>query len=269
MTIDTLDMRLDILNMAWAAGSGHIGGSFSAMEILKVLYFERMRIRPNEPDWEERDRMVLSKGHAAPALYVCLAHRGFFSPDVLPTLREMGSILQGHPCMFKCPGVDLSTGSLGLGLSAGVGMALALRESAPESRVYVLLGDGELQEGQNYEAIMAMNSFSLTNLTPIVDWNGVQLDGTTEEIQPHQTPLTERLSGFGLKLFEADGHDEDAIRAVLSESASCRHPHMIIAHTVKGKGVSFMEGKAAWHGKPLTKEEYDLAKKELEERKRI
>ena len=269
MTNEAIDLRLDVLNMARAAGSGHIGGSFSAMEILKVLYFDLMRVRPEAPRWEERDRLVLSKGHAAPALYTCLAHRGFFDPEELLHLRDLGHFLQGHPCMFKCPGVDMSTGSLGLGLSTGVGMALALRERAPQAHVYVLLGDGDLQEGQNYEAVMAMRAFGLVNLTPIVDFNGVQLDGTNEQVQPNQMPLAAKFAGFGLKVFEADGHDEAQLKEVLSEAKDCGVPHVVIAHTVKGKGVSFMEGQSAWHGKPLSPEDYRLAREELEGRKAL
>ncbi len=263
MTNQAIDMRLSVLDMALAAGSGHIGGSFSAMEILKVLYEDQMRVRPKEPLWADRDRLVLSKGHAAPALYVNLARKGFFDAGELTHLRELGHFLQGHPCMFKCPGVDMSTGSLGLGLSVGVGMALSLRDEHPDAHVYVILGDGELQEGQNYEAMMAMRSFSLSNLTPIVDYNRVQLDGTNDEIQPNQTALAERLAGFGLTLFMTDGHDEAALRKTLAEARACSQPHIVIANTIKGKGVSFMEGKSAWHGKPITKEEYEAACAEL------
>ena len=259
-------LRLQVLDMGLAAGSGHMGGSLSCAEIVHVLYAHVLRYDAHRPDWPGRDRFVLSKGHAAPMLYAVLARSGFFAPALLDTLRDLGSPLQGHPCMFKLPGVDLSTGSLGLGLSAALGMALALREDAPDAHVYALLGDGELQEGQNWEAFMAQCAFRAVNLTPIVDWNGVQLDGRTEQVQPGQAPLTEKLVGFGLRVWTVDGHDEAALLAALSEAAVCGVPHVVVARTVKGKGVSFMEGQAAWHGKPLTPAEHRAARAELEGR---
>jgi transketolase len=261
------DLRLNVLDMALAAGSGHIGGSFSCAEILAVLYREVLRVDPRNPRWPDRDRLVLSKGHAAPMLYACLAERGFFEKSLLTTLRELNSPLQGHPCMFKLPGVDMSTGSLGMGLSVGVGTALALRARGSDARVYVLLGDGELQEGMNWEAVMSLKRWGLDALTPIVDLNGVQLDGTTQEIQPGQSDMMSKLRGFGLKVMECDGHDPASIREALDWARSAGAPHAIVAHTVKGKGVSFMEGKAAWHGKPITKEEYDAARAEIEGRR--
>lgn len=257
-------LRLTVLAMGRAAGSGHMGGSLSCAEILNVLYGRVLRVDPARPDWPERDRFVLSKGHAAPMLYACLARAGFFGAELLGTLREFGSPLQGHPCMFKLPGVDMSTGSLGLGLSVGVGMALALR-GAP-AHVYALLGDGELQEGQNWEAFMSMRAFDLHSLTPIVDLNGVQLDGPTAVVQPAQAALAKKLTGFGIRVFEVDGHDEGQIECALREAKACGEPHAVVALTVKGKGVSFMEGQAAWHGKPLSAEDYAAARAEVEGR---
>lgn len=257
-------LRLTVLAMGRAAGSGHMGGSLSCAEILNVLYGRVLRVDPARPDWRERDRFVLSKGHAAPMLYACLARAGFFGEELLETLRELGSPLQGHPCMFKLPGVDMSTGSLGLGLSVCVGMALALRNTP--AHVYALLGDGELQEGQNWEAFMSMRAFDLQNMTPIVDLNGVQLDGPTDVVQPAQAALSQKLAGFGIRVFEVDGHDEGQIERAVREARNCGEPHAVVAHTVKGKGVSFMEGQAAWHGKPLSAEDYAAARAEVEGR---
>ncbi len=257
-------LRLAVLAMGRAAGSGHMGGSLSCAEILNVLYGRVLRVDPARPDWRERDRFVLSKGHAAPMLYACLARAGFFGEELLGTLRELGSPLQGHPCMFKLPGVDMSTGSLGLGLSVCVGMALALRNTP--AHVYALLGDGELQEGQNWEAFMSMRAFDLQNMTPIVDLNGVQLDGPTDVVQPAQAALSQKLAGFGIRVFEVDGHDEGQIERAVREARNCGEPHAVVAHTVKGKGVSFMEGQAAWHGKPLSAEDYAAARAEVEGR---
>lgn len=260
-------LRLDVLDMALAAGSGHIGGSFSCAELLSVLYREALNVDPERPDWPDRDRLVLSKGHAAPMLYACLAERGFFERSLLRTLRDLGSPLQGHPCMFKLPGVDMSTGSLGMGLSVGVGMALALRVRASGARVYVLLGDGELQEGMNWEALMSLMRWNLSTVTPIVDLNGVQLDGATDEVQPGQAAVIDKLCGFGLKVRACDGHDVSSIREALAWARHMDLPHVIVANTVKGKGVGFMEGQAAWHGKPLTQDEYGRARAEIEGRR--
>ena len=257
-------LRLDVLRMAWEAGSGHMGGSLSCAEILNVLYTRILRISPTAPHTERRDRLILSKGHAAPMLYACLAREGFFPRTLLWTLRELGSPLQGHPSMTKLDSIDMSTGSLGLGLSVGVGMALALREI--DARVYVLLGDGELQEGQNWEGFMSICSFQLHNITPIIDANGIQLDGRLCEIQPHQTEISQKLQGFGVMVLEVDGHDEVQIEQALIQAQHINRPHAIVAHTVKGKGVSFMEGQAAWHGKPLSEQDYQVACMEIERR---
>lgn len=257
-------LRLDVLSMGFAAGSGHMGGSMSCAEIMSVLYDRILRIDPQNPQDRLRDRFILSKGHAAPMLYACLARKGYIERSELASLRNIDSPLQGHPSMLKMPGIDMSTGSLGLGLSVGVGMALSLRGT--DSRVYVLLGDGEMQEGQNWEALMSVCSFNLANITPIVDLNGVQLDGRTNEIQPNQTELTTKLKGFGFVVKEIDGHDEEMIESALIWAQQVNKPHIIVANTVKGKGISFMEGQSAWHGKPLSEADYRLACEEIEGR---
>lgn len=256
-------LRQRILDMIHAAGSGHCGGSLSAVEILWTLYRHVLRVRPEDPNWEDRDRFILSKGHAAPALYAVLAERGFFDPAVLGTLRRAGSILQGHPDMRKTPGVELSTGSLGMGISAGVGMALGARLAGKGFRVFVLVGDGELQEGQNWEGLAAAAKYRLDNLVVIIDRNGVQLDGPVEQIMP-MLDLAAKLREFGWEVDGCDGHDcGQLLQAFRSLAAANGRPKVIIAQTVKGKGVSFMEGQSEWHGKPLLAEDYRLAKAEL------
>ena len=200
------ELRLTILDMVHKAGSGHTGGSLSCCEILTVLYDEVMNINPSEPKWEDRDRFILSKGHAAPALYATLARKGYFDPQELGTLRQMGSCLQGHPCMFKLPGVEMSTGSLGMGISVGVGMALSARLLGKSYKVYVLCGDGEMQEGQNWEALMSISKWDLGNLVVIIDRNGVQLDGTEQQVMP-LGDLAQKISAFGLETIRCDGHD--------------------------------------------------------------
>ena len=258
-----LRLRNQILDMIHTAGSGHCGGSLSSVEILWTLYSRVLRVRPDHPHWEDRDRFILSKGHAAPALYAVLADRGFFDPSLLATLRRAGSVLQGHPDMRKTPGVEMSTGSLGMGISVGVGMALGARLAGKAFRVYVLVGDGELQEGQNWEALTASSKYRLDNLTIIVDRNGVQLDGPVDQIMP-LLDLEAKLREFGCAVRTCDGHD---CRALLDAFSSAEllpgRPKAIIARTVKGKGVSFMEGQAAWHGKPLLADDYRRAKAEL------
>lgn len=256
------ELRLTIVDMIHAAGSGHLGGSLSSAEILTVLYDVIMRVKPEEPEWEDRDRMILSKGHAAPALYAILARKGYFPVSRLNTLRQLGSCLQGHPCMFKLPGVDMSTGSLGMGISVGVGMALAAKFNRKGYRVYVLCGDGELNEGQNWEAMMSIAKWGLNNLVLIIDRNHVQLDGTENEIMP-LLDLKAKIESFGLEVRNCDGHSTRELVACLTEATSSLRPMAIIAETVKGKGVSFMEGQSAWHGKPFEKDEYEQAVKEL------
>jgi transketolase len=258
-----LRLRNQVLDMIHTAGSGHSGGSLSAIEILWTLYARILRLRPDDPHWEDRDRFILSKGHAAPAFYAVLAARGFFDPALLSTLRRTGSMLQGHPDMRKTPGVEMSTGSLGMGISVGVGMALAARLAGKSYRVYVLVGDGELQEGQNWEALASASKYRLDHLTVIVDYNGVQLDGPVNQIMP-LLDLEAKLRDFGAEVRACDGHNCRALLdAFKSAEMSTGRPQVIVARTVKGKGISFMEGQSAWHGKPLLADDYQRAKAEL------
>lgn len=258
-------IRMDILTETYNAGSGHPGGSLSCADILTYLYFEAMNIDPQNPAWEDRDRFVLSKGHAAPALYAALAEKGYFSKDLLPSLRQIGSILQGHPDMRKVPGVDISTGSLGIGLSNACGMALAGKLQNKNYRVYAVTGDGELQEGQIWEAAMFASHYHLDNLTVFVDANGLQIDGkTTDVLSPE--PIEERFSAFGWYVKRIDGHDFNAIDEAVKETAKIKgQPSVIVCDTVKGKGVSYMENKAGWHGVAPKKEDYEIALAELQE----
>ncbi len=255
-------LRRTILRMNYAAGSGHTGGSFSCAEILTVLYDEFLNVRPAEPGWPMRDRFVLSKGHAAPALYATLARKGFFDESLLMTLRKMGSPLQGHPVM-KLAGVDMSTGSLGMGLSVGLGMALAARVKSESWRVYVLCGDGELNEGQNWEALMALAKWRPANFTAIIDRNHVQLDGPEDLIMP-MGDVAAKVESFGLRALCCNGHDCAALRDTLQAAVALNAPAVIIAETVKGKGVSFMEGQSVWHGKPVDDDSFAKAMAELE-----
>jgi len=242
-------IRKDIIKMLAEAGSGHPGGSLSSVEIVTALYFKVLRLKPEEPLWQDRDRFVLSKGHAAPVLYAALAERGFFPVDELLTLRKLGSRLQGHPSWGMLPGVEASTGSLGQGLSIGVGMALAGRLDQRDYRVYVLLGDGEIQEGQVWEAAMAAAHYKAGNLTAILDHNGLQIDGPIEQVMS-PLPLPDKWRAFGWEVREVDGHNfRDLLAAFDWAKGVNDKPSMIIAHTVKGKGVSFMEGVVDWHGK--------------------
>lgn len=257
------ELRRTVLDMVYGIQSGHLGGSFSAAEILVTLYEHELRLDPANPAWPDRDRFVLAKGHAAPALYVELAERGFFPKETLATFRRIDSILQGHPDMKKTPGVEMSTGSLGQGLSAAIGMALAARLDGRTHRIWALLGDGELDEGQVWEAAAFAAAHRLDNLTAIVDWNRVQLDGTTDEILP-LGDLAAKWRAFGWNVLECDGHDVAALlEAYAVAKAERGRPTVILAHTVKGKGVSFMEGEAAWHGAPPNAEQYERAKAEL------
>ncbi len=264
MKTDCLRIRNEIVDAIHNAGSGHTGGSLSCVEILWTLFSEVMRHRPAEPNWPGRDKFVLSKGHAAPALYTVLGEQGYFDLALLSTLRRTGSQLQGHPDMRKLPGVEMSAGSLGMGISVGVGMALAARLAGSDSRTYVLVGDGEMQEGQNWEALMSANKFKLANLVVIVDNNGVQLDGTTEEIMP-MLDIAAKLRAFGFEVLGCDGHNCASMHEALGWAGQATDaPRAIVADTVKGKGVSFMEGQSAWHGKPISVEDYAVAKQELE-----
>lgn len=258
------EVRKSILAALHSAASGHPGGSLSAADLMTYLYFEELRIDPGNPQKADRDRFVLSKGHVAPALYAVLAHRGYFPVEDLLTLRHTGSYLQGHPDMKHIPGVDMSSGSLGQGLSCAVGMAYAAKLDQKDYRVYAMCGDGELQEGQIWEAAMWAGSRGLDNLTVIVDNNHLQIDGTIEEVcSPY--PIDEKFKAFQFHVINIDGNDMEQIRAAFSEAKSVKdHPTAIIAKTVKGKGVSFMENQVDWHGKAPNDEQYARAVSELE-----
>ncbi|MDR7513084.1 MAG: transketolase [Armatimonadota bacterium] len=258
------EFRKTILRMITQAGSGHPGGSLSAIDILTALYFHHLRVDPARPQWPDRDRFVLSKGHGCPAWYVVLAARGYFDPSHLWTLRRIGSPLQGHPDMTRTPGVDMSTGSLGMGFSAAIGMALAGKRDGRPYRVYAMLGDGECQEGAVWEAAMFAAHQGLDNLTAIVDRNGLQQTGRTEE-RVRLDPLAEKWRAFGWEAQEIDGHDMAAIVGALGRArAGTGRPEVIVAHTVKGKGVSFVEGVVGFHGKALTQDELARALAELD-----
>ncbi len=254
-----LIIRRHILTMTHTAQSGHPGGSLSAADIVSALYFHFLRLDPGEPDWPGRDRFILSKGHACPVWYACLAERGFFPVEELLTLRELGGRLQGHPDMRKTPGVDVTTGSLGQGLSAGVGMALGLRLDGIDARVYVMLGDGELDEGQVWEAAMAAAKFHLDNLIAIVDYNNLQLDGTCDQVMPIE-PLADKWRAFGWRVLEMDGNDMSQVVCTIEEAQQTQGlPTVIVAHTVKGKGVPFMENECDWHGRAPNDVEFQRA----------
>jgi len=258
------ELRLDVIKMGYAAGSGHMGGSLSCAEILSVLFEKELRHLKESGKRENRDRLILSKGHAAPMLYACMAKEELIPRELLWTLRDLGSPLQGHPTMHSMPYLDMSAGSLGMGLSVAVGMALALR--GRDIDVYVVLGDGELQEGQNWEAFMSLKSFDLCRVHPIIDQNNVQLDAPTAVIQPNQASIAAKLKGFGLHVAEVDGHDEDQLHQAFAWGRKVGTPHALVAHTTKGKGVSYMEGQAKWHGRALTAEEYQTACEEINKR---
>jgi len=256
-------LRQDIISMLVTSKSGHPGGSLSAAEIVTTLFFNEMKIKPQDPRWADRDRFVLSKGHAAPVLYAALAEKGYFPKEELQWLRQTGHMLQGHPDMKKTPGVDMSTGSLGQGLSAANGMALAGKLDGKDYRVFVLLGDGEMAEGQVWEAAMAAAHYKLDNVTAVLDLNGLQIDGSTDSVMC-STPLTEKWRSFCWNVIEVDGHDVEALLAAFAEAKQCKgKPSIIIAKTVKGKGVSFMENQAGWHGNAPSVEQGEQALKEL------
>lgn len=256
-------IRRDIISMTHAAKSGHPGGSLSAVEILTTLYFDEMNIDPSNPKMPHRDRFVLSKGHAAPVLYATLARRGYFDTEELITLRQIGARLQGHPDMKQIPGVEMSTGSLGQGFSASVGMALATRVTGGQSRVYALLGDGELNEGLVWEAAMAAAHYKLGNLVAILDFNGLQIDGTNDEVMA-VSPVDMKFKSFGWNVLVADGHDFDDLKRAFTQARTFTEaPTVILATTIKGKGVSFMENQVGWHGKAPSAEEKDQAMAEL------
>jgi transketolase len=269
LTIDEMKakakwMRREIIKMIAVAGSGHPGGSLSAVEILAALYFKILKHNPADPHWVDRDRFILSKGHAAPVLYSALAASGYLPQEELCTLRKIDSRLQGHPECEKTPGVEMSAGALGQGLSFGVGVSLACRLNSQNYRTYVLLGDGECDEGQVWEAAMAAAHFKLENLIAVVDNNGVQLDGFNRNIMNIE-PLNKKWLSFGWKVIEVDGHDiAQLISAFKRAQKVIGQPTVIIAHTVKGKGVSFMENNPDWHGKAPNADELKIAMKELE-----
>ncbi len=264
LEITACKIRMGIIEGVHSAKSGHPGGSLSIAEILTYLYFKAMNIDPENPKKADRDRFVLSKGHAAPALYSALAYRGYFDPELLKTLRHIGSILQGHPDMKHIPGVDMSTGSLGQGISAAVGMALSAKHFGDNYKVYAVLGDGEIEEGQVWEAAMFAGNKNLSNLTAFIDYNNLQIDGTIEEVNS-AAPIDKKFEAFKWHTIAIDGNDFDQIEAALKEAETVDKPVAIIAKTVKGKGVSYMENAVNWHGAAPNDELYEQAMKELDE----
>lgn len=258
------DVRKNIIEMIYEAKSGHPGGSLSCADIITYLYFSKMKIDANNPKDINRDRFVLSKGHAAPALYSVLAEKGFFKKEELKNLRKVGAMLQGHPDAKNIPGVDVSTGSLGQGISNAVGMALGLKSEKNLAKVYTLLGDGEIQEGLVWEAAMAAGHYKLDNLVAILDYNGLQIDGKNDEVMT-VSPVDKKFENFGWNVVVCDGHDYDEIHKVFeSLEATSGKPNLIIAKTIKGKGVSFMEDQAGWHGQAPSYEEKEKALEEIE-----
>ena len=256
-------VRVGIVDAVFSASSGHPGGSLSIADILTYLYFEELNIDPANPDAPDRDRLVLSKGHTAPALYAALAEKGFFSKDELKNLRQVGSFLQGHPDMKGTPGVDMTTGSLGLGVSAACGMALAAKIDGKDYRTYAIIGDGESQEGQVWEAAMFAAHYKLDNLCFILDLNGLQIDGKITEVM-NPMPHDKKFEGFGFNVILANAHDFESIEAAFANARACKgKPSVIIANSVKGKGVSFMEDQASWHGSAPNDEQYAQAVAEI------
>ena len=264
LKVNAAKVRLGIIEGVFAAKSGHPGGSLSAAEIFTYLYFKEMRIDPKDPKNPDRDRLVLSKGHCAPGLYSALAQRGYFSPEEMKSLRHIGSFLQGHPDMKGTPGVDMSSGSLGQGISAAVGMALAGKLDQKDYRVYTLLGDGEIEEGQVWEAAMFAAHKKLDNLCVIVDYNGLQIDGPVDEVGG-PSPIDQKFEAFGFDVVTINGNDFEEIEKALDHAKTVKgKPCAIVAKTIKGKGVSYMENNVAWHGSAPNKEQYDIAMGELE-----
>ena len=259
-------VRMDIIRAVHAAKSGHPGGSLSAADLFTYLYQRELRVDPANPKWPDRDRFVLSKGHTAPGLYAVLAERGFFPVEELETLRHIGSDLQGHPNMNETPGVDMSTGSLGQGISAACGMALSAKYLGKDCRVYALLGDGEIQEGEVWEAFMFAHHYKLDNLCAVIDNNGLQIDGNIADVMSPY-PIPDKLRAFGWAVAEIDGHDFDQMEAAFAQAKATKGvPFAIVMKTVKGKGVSFMENQAGWHGKAPNDQEYETAMAELSAR---
>ena len=264
LQITACKVRMGILTGTHSAKAGHPGGSLSAADLFTYLYFQELNVDPANPKWEDRDRFVLSKGHTAPGLYAALAHRGFFPVEDLTTLRHIDSYLQGHPNMNSVPGVDMSTGSLGQGISCAVGMAMGLKHQGKSARVYTLLGDGEIQEGQVWEACMAASHYKLDNLVVIVDNNGLQIDGDVAKVMSPY-PIADKLETFGFHTIAMDGHDFDQMEKAFAEARTVKgKPTAIVMKTVKGKGVSFMENNAGWHGKAPNDAEYAQAMDEIQ-----
>lgn len=257
------DIRMHIIDEVFSAQSGHPGGSLSIADIITYLYFSEMNVNPNNPTWEERDRFVLSKGHTCPALYAALAEKGFFPKEDLVTFRQADSYLQGHPDMKHIPGVDMSSGSLGQGISAACGMALSAKLQNKDFRVYTVLGDGESQEGQVWEAAMFAAHYHLDNLCAVLDFNGLQIDGRITDVM-NPTPLDEKFKAFGWNVITVNGHDFEELEAAFAKAKETKGaPTLILAKTTKGKGVSFMEDNAGWHGKAPNAEQYEIARAEL------
>lgn len=265
LALQAAKIRKSALTAIQSANSGHVGGSFSVIDILTVLYFDKMNIDPIKPKKEDRDRFVLSKGHCSPAMYAVLAHRGYFPVDYLKTFRDIDSNLSGHVEMRNVPGVDMSAGSLGQGISAAVGMAVSLKMYKKKYQVYVAVGDGEIQEGQVWEAAMAAGNYKLDNLTLFVDNNNLQIDGTVEDVMSPY-PIEEKFKAFKWNVITIDGHDCEAIAEAVDAARKCKGmPTVIVAKTTKGKGVSFMENNVQWHGKTPDKGQYEQAFKELDD----
>ncbi len=263
LQITACKVRMGVIESTHSAKAGHPGGSLSAADVFTYLYFKELNIDPKNPKWDGRDRFVLSKGHTAPGLYSALANRGFFPVEDLKTLRHIDSYLQGHPNMNTVPGVDMSTGSLGQGISAAVGMAIAAKYQNKTNRVYALLGDGEIQEGQVWEACMAASHYKLDNLCIVVDNNGLQIDGAVKDVMSPY-PIVGKLEAFGFKVEAVDGHDFDALEKAFANARETKGaPYAIVMTTVKGKGVSYMENQAGWHGKAPNDAEYEQAMNEL------
>ena len=264
LEITACKVRMGVIEGVYNAKSGHPGGSLSASDLFTYLYFKEMNVNPEDPHMDSRDRFVLSKGHTAPGLYATLALKGFFPVEELKTLRHIGSRLQGHPNMNTVPGIDMSTGSLGQGISAAVGMALGGKLKKKDYRVYTVLGDGEIAEGQVWEAAMSAAKYHLDNLCAVVDVNGLQIDGATKDVMPSE-PLDKKFEAFNWNVIHVDGHDYDALLQAFADAAACKgKPTVLLLKTTKGKGVSFMENNAGWHGKAPNDEQYAQAKAELE-----
>ncbi|MDO8685646.1 MAG: transketolase [Clostridiales bacterium] len=264
LEIKAKELRKNIVTMIYEARSGHPGGSLSIADIVAALYYDELKINPSDPKWSERDRVILSKGHCCPVIYAVLAMKGYFDFNIIHTLRKMGSILQGHPDMKKVPGIDMTTGSLGQGLSVGSGMAYGAKKDGLDSRVFVILGDGELQEGQVWEAAMLASKYKLNNLIAVIDSNDLQIDGFCSEVMPIE-PIDKKWEAFGWEVYKINGHNMGEILKAFEDMKRIKDkPVCIIAKTVKGKGVSYMENQCDWHGIAPNTSQYEIALKELE-----